>query len=164
MIRAAQRWVDGITAAKQSARSFPGDYVEIMYEALLEDPRQELVKICNFIGLEFETGMLKLGQPTENLGDAKGENGIVRGNYGKYHAQLAPQVQRKIEAISAQTLRELGYTSKYDGPPVRVPNITLRVYQLFDAANLIRAHVKQRGLLGAVAFHYQHFRHSRRKH
>jgi hypothetical protein len=160
MVRAAQRWVDGVTAARNSGRNFPFDYLEVRYEALLEAPERELMRICDFLNVPFETGMLELTGPTENLGDAKGLKGIVRGNYGKFQGKLSPGSLRKIESIAAQTLRALGYESTYEGKQVRVPKRKMKLYQLMDGFNIVKSRIDERGLFGALAFHFRHFQHS----
>lgn len=72
IMRAAQRWVDGIKEAQLSSKSFPMDYMEIRYEDLLENPEIELKKICLFLKIQFDSQMLHPSNTTENIGDAKG--------------------------------------------------------------------------------------------
>ena len=64
------------------------DFIEVRYEDLVDTPEKEARRLCTFLNLEFESGMTALQRATENLGDTKGSQQIVAGNYGKYSTQM----------------------------------------------------------------------------
>lgn len=59
LIAAARLWRDRILAARaQSATLAPGRYLELRFEDLIADPERALRRVCAFLELEFEPGML----------------------------------------------------------------------------------------------------------
>ena len=104
------------------------DYFEMTYEELLGDLRQELEKICRFIGIDFDEKMLEFKRPTEFVGDAKGVIGIKEDNVEKYVRLLKPRTRRTIEGITAPVLASLGYPVEYDGKPITVSNRDVHTY------------------------------------
>lgn len=151
-IRAVQRWVDGVEAARRAAADFPQDYLELRYEDLLQDPEPLLRRCCTLLEIPFEAGMLDPGQVTENLGDARGVQGLKKDNAGKWREKMDPALRSRIERIAGPTLRSLGYPVEHQGPAERVPAAQMRLYQALDAVGLIRGEVAQRGWVGAVRF------------
>jgi len=109
MFPAAQRWTDDIEDARLQGKKHPGDYQEIKYEELLENPKRVLKEICHFLEIEFEDNMLSLSKSVEKSGDAKGKTEIVRGNKEKYTKLLSPKRKERIEAIALRTLETSGY-------------------------------------------------------
>ena len=55
------------------------------YEDLVDAP-QRGASLCTFLNLDFEAGMTALQRTTENLGDTKGAQQIVAGNYENKNA------------------------------------------------------------------------------
>lgn len=151
-IRAAQRWVDGVEAARRDARAFPESYVELRYEDLLYDPEPLVRRCCAHLEIEFDVAMLDPGKVTENLGDARGVKGLKVDNAEKWRTAMDPALREQIERISGPTLRSLGYPCDYPGPAERVSPMALRVYQAQDAVGLVKAEVAERGWIGALRF------------
>jgi hypothetical protein len=59
LIAAARLWRDRILAARtQSATLTPGRYLELRFEDLIAEPERELRRVCAFLELPFEPGML----------------------------------------------------------------------------------------------------------
>lgn len=158
MFRASQRWVDSVTKVKEDSRVYPNDYLEIHYESLLENPRTNLINICEFLELEFEENMLNLSTETENFGAAKQKKEIVFDNKEKYKTLMKDSVRSKIESIAAPTLREYGYSvDNYSVSPERVSSMMMRIYRLQDSFSLIRSKAAELGFLGALKFHTRYY-------
>ena len=159
LLRAAQRWQDDVSKCRADGRALgAGKYMELRYEDLLADPRGALGRICAFIGAEMDEQMLAPVSATENKGDAKGMSELLTSNVRKYESRLSADVVRKIEAIACETLRSLDYPCSYTGKQVRLTRSKLRLLQLLDGFNLLRATARERGLLGAMRFHREYFR------
>lgn len=157
-VRAAQRWVDGVEAARRDAAAFPADYLEIRYEDLLLDPEPVLRRCCALIEIPFDPAMLDPGEGTENLGDARGVRGLKRDNAEKWRSRMDPALRARIERIAGPVLRSLDYPVDYTGPAERVPALELRLYQASDALGLVRAEVAERGWVDALRFRWQTYR------
>jgi hypothetical protein len=150
MLRAAQRWQDDVSKCRNNGSEIPTAYMEVRFEDLLTNPAEVLGRTSAFIGLEFDHRMLQPGAQTENLGDAKGMDGVLQSNWGKYRSRMHPGTVAKIEGIACATLRDLGYECKYQGEPTRVPAWKLRAFQLADGINLLRTSMADHGLVGAL--------------
>lgn len=150
-LRAAQRWVDAIEAIENQP------LLRIRYEDLLEDPKTELSRVCDYLDIEFEESMLHLTQVTENLGDTRGKVGIQTQNRGKYLDVMAPKLRRRIESLSAPTLVRLGYP--VEGHPTlrRLSPRRMALGQAYDGFQLVRSDVALRGWLGAIRFRWRIF-------
>ncbi|MGF1496349.1 MAG: sulfotransferase [Elainellaceae cyanobacterium] len=157
-VRAAQRWVDGITKARQDAATFAEDYLEIHYEALVEQTEAVLGQCCEFLDVEFEPSMEQHARLTEGRGDAKGYTSVKQDNTRKYQTRMAPRLVERIEAIAGSVLRSGGYEITYNGPSVRVPRWQLAYYQLLDGIHLVISGAEGRGILGSLAFQWRYFR------
>jgi len=155
--RAAQRWVNTIRQAQRAAQSFAKDVHELQYEALLDNPREELEEICSFLGVVFEEQMLKLSRAPENLGDTAGETEIVAGNYGKYIEQMSEAERIEIEKIAAAMLQKLNYSCSYQGPVVALSKAELRRLQLRDAYCLIKKDSQRNGWVNTIRSRVGHF-------
>lgn len=57
MERLAKRWKRAITVARKQG-SKVGHYLEVRYEDLIADTEPALRRICDFVDLEFDAGML----------------------------------------------------------------------------------------------------------
>lgn len=143
--RAAQRWADGVTKARRDGRRVPERYLEVRYEDLLARPEAELRRCCDFLGLDFEAGMVTLRFSTEGTGDAKGAHEVVSGNVRKYVHAMGPRTIRRIEEIAGPALRELRYEVSYSGRERRVPRPLMAFYRLLDAVNHARARGRRIG-------------------
>jgi hypothetical protein len=157
MIRAAQRWTDSLQKVRRDTKRFSKDYYEVKYEILLEKPEVVLRAICAFLDLRFDTKMLRLSQPSENFGDAKGRKEVVRDNKDKYLEVMKPSLRKQIEAITEPMLRSCGYHLDDTYQQFRVSTARMFCYQTIDGLNLIRSEMKTRGIIGAMRFHLRHY-------
>ena len=153
--RASQRWADRILAARDQATAFPSDYMEVRYEDLVVHPEPALRRLCRFLGLSFEPGMLELSRATENIGDARGEKRIVA-NIDKWRATMPARRRRRIERIAGDTLDALGYPVS-ETARRRVTAPEMLALQAYDGAQLIRREADQRGWAAAIRFRLRLF-------
>lgn len=152
-VRAACRWNDALLRTATATRDLAECYVEVRYERLLEDPETEMERLCAFIGIGFDSDMLNVSSGTENLGDAKGVNKIVSSNKGKFSTAFDEKTLLAIEQAALPAMQAFGYQAvraKIHRPPSA---IRLRLYQVRDGLNLIRADHPGKGLLGGALFH-----------
>lgn len=152
--RAAWRWQEALTRLLKDVGASSAQLEHVRYEDLLADPRRELVRLCSFLDVSFEERMLCLPRPSENIGDARGQRGIVSGNARKFMARMPDRNRMRIEAIAGDVLLRWGYDMD---PGVRrksLSRLMLALYRVADGINLLRADSRDLGLLGAARMHY----------
>ena len=158
MLRAAQRWADGVRKARADGVTLGGDYLELRYEDLLARTEAELRRVCAFLELEFEPAMLELTGSTENLGDARGAQRVVAGNHGKFRRAMPERTLARVEEIAGALLLECGYELALPPrPPRRLSRLEMRLAQLRDAWHLARADHNGWGFWRTALFHLRYF-------
>ena len=149
--RAAQRWYNYIEKCRVDSKLLPNNaYMEITYEALIDNPKQILMQISDFAGVKFENEMLQLKKSTENLGNAQGYIGILKKNYRKWETQMNINEIRKIESICAPLLQKLGYPVAYKGKHKCVPRLQMFCYKIIDAIYIFRFEVHHNSPISGI--------------
>lgn len=158
MLRVAQRWQDDVSKCREDGAKIGSAYLETRYEDLLSDPKSTVMKISEFVGVDFDERTLSPGADTENLGDAKGVSTVLSSNVNKYQSKMSPKMILEIEKVACATLRDLDYPCSYSGQPVRVPNWQMRLMQFTDAFGLFRSTTSKRGWVGGTKFLLEDFK------
>jgi hypothetical protein len=119
-------WNQAIDTGRRARRSLPPDvYYELRYERLVADPETELRALCDFLGEEFEPGMV---EPHRVAAEAVPERKTWHDNVrtavstqrvGGYTDVLTPDELRLLEFVSARNLRRLGYAAPRRPRPPR---------------------------------------------
>lgn len=162
MYRAAQRWADGVARARENGARVGSAYLEIRYEALLGDVEGTMRQVCEHLDVEFDPAVLELERPSENIGDARGADKVVKDNFGKYRSLMQPAVLKRIESIAKPILLACGYELVYPSIIARRLSRSERlIAQARDGWNLLRANFKKRGFVATILFHAGHFRATR---
>lgn len=158
MLRAAQRWADGVRKARRDGASLGADYLELRYEDLLARTEPELRRVCAFLGVAFEPQMLTLTKSTENLGDARGASRVLADNRGKFHHAMAPETLARVEEIAGPVLVECRYELSLPLRPARrLSALEMRLAQLRDGLQLVRADRNGWGFWRTALFHLRYF-------
>ncbi|HJN74402.1 MAG TPA: sulfotransferase [Myxococcota bacterium] len=150
VLRNAQRWADEV---RDCCHAGVGDYLQLRYEDLLQDPEQELTRIAEHCDLAFDERMLDPGRASENLGDTKGQRGIVSTNANKWRDRMDAGTQRCIEAVCGSLLSELDYERRYpEEPQRRFSSRQMTRWRLQDGVALMRFRVRDWGLSDAIKY------------
>ena len=91
----------------------------VRYEDLLEDLEGVGRRLCGFLELEFDPGMLSFHHNvTKTVGGQKNRGRpLVAGNAGKWRGGLSPQVVRRLEEITWHGMQAHGYQPELaEGP------------------------------------------------
>lgn len=155
--RSAHRWAKAIQKARQAGHFLEGDYIEVLYEQLLDEPQKTLKNICDYLGCEFSDNMLELDKPSENLSDTKNSQKIVKDNKNKYLNYLSVKEIKRIEEIVYTVARELGYKFENDATYRPLKPALLSYYKLLDGFYQLNYNVKNRGLLEGINFTLQEY-------
>ena len=67
VVSATDRWLRSVGAARAFGRRFPERYLELEYAELVNQPERAARAVAEFIGVDYEAGMLGLGD--QDLGD-----------------------------------------------------------------------------------------------
>ncbi len=130
----AARWVKRITKSREQAEKLGGDrYIEARYEDLVRGPEPVLRRICEFIELDWDPGMLAYHERAaerlqEMAGELRGEGAHARQEAGyridnhrpttrppdpskldKWRREMDPADLAGYEEVAGGLLRELGY-------------------------------------------------------
>lgn len=157
-VRTAVRWVDGIASLHGDLRNVPARLLEVRYEDLIDDPECVCERVCEFLGLDFERSMVSLPSSGENLGDAKGQVGILSGNSGKYMGAMSKKQLAFIEGFCAPTLSRYGYRIACVRRRCRPSPLALAMLQFRDGVALVNFRRKEVGLGGALKFYAAYVR------
>ncbi len=111
---AARYWRELITATRQQVPIVPGRYLELRYEALVEDPERELRRVLAFLGerwdpavLQHERSSLALS-PLESS-SAAAARAVNQEALDKWRQQLDKRALNAVLREAGTLLRELCY-------------------------------------------------------
>jgi hypothetical protein len=94
--------------------------LKVCYEELLADPEKELLKICRFIGAEYNSIALDYFHSEESHKTASSgvmwqnvKKPIISDNFNKFKKELIPQDILLFEQVAGDTLEKLGYSRSF---------------------------------------------------
>jgi Sulfotransferase family len=135
--KAAALWSQRVALGMKQGRPLgPERYLEMRYERLLENPREEIEGLCTFLDLDFDPAMLDHSEQarSEVLDRARLYNPHVTRAITKTRSwdEQMPRSQVEVfEAIAGDTLSELGYERRF-----MAPSLGARVASLAGRAGL----------------------------
>ena len=100
-------WADSVGYSRSLRAAFPDRYRAVRFEDLVRDPRGELIPLCRFLGVRFETGMLK--QKVVSKGAREGDAGFDAGAADRWRERIGPWEARAIGWGLGRRLEQLGY-------------------------------------------------------
>lgn len=108
ILLAAQKWVDGNTAALVNQQLF-GDsqHLILKYEDLLRFPEKTARELCTFLEIPFDQKMLDLNAATD--GDSYVKNRFDTSKINNFKTEISPKILRKVELIQAPLLWKMDY-------------------------------------------------------
>lgn len=161
MFRAATNWARSIETLQVHLETLGEQAIELRYEDLLSDAETEIRRICSFLSIDFEESMLHLKNSPENIGDTKGLSEIIPTNTKKYVENISKADLTVIEQLSCNMLRNYRYDVSWNGNQHKLGVFKEGYYQCLDAANLVSSTMDERGLVGAIKLHWNHFKATR---
>jgi hypothetical protein len=126
VVKAAQLWASRVRMGVEAGRVLEhGRYIEIRYEDLVEDAEGEAKDLCEFLGLEFDSGMLDYTERARGamLPRAKMYNPHVAerpiSKVRSWEESMPPAQVEVFEAVAGDVLSELGYERRHPKPGAR---------------------------------------------
>ena len=114
--RAADRWQTRVRAGMEAGRSLPpARYTELFYERLVAEPERELQRLCSFLGVTFEPGMLEYQTLSKDEVQTRAQrynpHVTQRPTAGvrSWEQQMHPLHVAVYEAVAGDLLEVLGY-------------------------------------------------------
>jgi hypothetical protein len=113
--QAAHHWRRYLTSAEAAQAVLgPKAFLVVRYEDLLTDPQRELRRVCDFLGEDYDTGMLSFHQrdvvyPTDARNSAGLRRPVLGDNRDKWRAGFTARERRIFEAIAGEHLERYGY-------------------------------------------------------
>jgi hypothetical protein len=154
--RAAMRWGQDVGAAHEACRAHPAQCIEVHYEDLLQQPRRELKRICEFLGLSYCKTLDDLSESVENYGDAAGKATIVRQNFNKFEERMTAEEIEQIEALAWNTLLEMGYKPTRAKGPRKLSAGMQKWLRIKDGLHLVMSDIPRHGLVRSLRLHAGH--------
>ena len=90
-------------------------YHEIFYEKLITSPKEEIKKLCDFIGIEFSHDMLYFHKKVKESLPPQHKllkNGFIKNNFNKWKKTLTNKELKLIYAGTGTKIYEMGYSDK----------------------------------------------------
>ena len=115
ILEAASRWIKSIELAKSFGSKINGNYMELRYEDLVTKPEDSIKKVCDFIDISYDSGMLDHTKQVEKLGDTNKQHHsnlskpISSDSIGKWKNNLSESDQKSITQLLSNHLQRLGY-------------------------------------------------------
>jgi Sulfotransferase family len=112
----AYHWLQQVSAGRRSgARLGPGQYLEMRYEDLVDDPERQLRAVCAFVDLSFEGEMLRFQDtvtqalpPERRIHHVHAHQPIAKG-IRNWRTSMPRTDVGAFEAVAGEFLTALGY-------------------------------------------------------
>lgn len=131
--RSMQRWKRIIQRGRQQGESLGDRYLEVFYEDITRNPTEQLMKISEFLGVQFEENMLEVSRVNQirkrMTGNSEAKIGLNRRTYKAY---FSPGKIKKLDQIAGKTLSELGYPSSATNKDQDLSKFKETIFKLKD--------------------------------
>ncbi|MEM7231068.1 MAG: sulfotransferase [Planctomycetota bacterium] len=115
----AEQWADEQRKCLNVLTDLPDRCHLVRYEDLVESPEETLRSLCEFLGLEFEDGMLSYHKTDAAQSTAEKSQfwsnlsrPVIANNCGKYRSEMNEKDLSTYESIAGHLLNALGYSSE----------------------------------------------------
>jgi hypothetical protein len=105
----AIRWRRMASLHRRYAAAYPGRYLLQRFEDLLADPEQAARRLCDFIGIPFDPGMLEQVVHNSSYAPKRSGAGIDRRAAERWRRHLPSTTGRWLSFLCGRDLERLGY-------------------------------------------------------
>jgi Sulfotransferase family len=124
---AARWWARGVRAGLDAERRHPEQVLTVRYEDLVADPAAHIERVCEHVGLGYNSEMLAIEHSDPGkivAGRAEWSDGVPSplsaAQVGRFRSEMPEEEQRVVVAVAGAELRALGYeTAGGAGPLAR---------------------------------------------
>jgi Sulfotransferase family len=113
LFAAGLNWQWMVRKGRRYGKAFPGDYTEIQYENLVNEPKQTLAQLAAFLDHDLDydrvlrTGLGRVSDPNTTW---KEESRTEFHPVGRWKEKLSPREISALEMLIGDCLEEFGYT------------------------------------------------------
>ena len=120
----AWHWKTAYWESLKQGKILGDRYFGLRYEELVADPRKNLERICQFLDLEFDEGMLSFHQAKSAIGPIRQDGArqhretkdpAHKENIGRHLKRLTAEQIRDIEYVCRREMAKLGYQPAMGG-------------------------------------------------
>lgn len=112
-------WKKGVEAAAQADNNLPSNiFYTLQFEQLLDDPESVLQKLCNFIGVGFETSMMDVNVSMSSNETDEGKKGIRPEVMDHWRQRLSGSEIFISEKINGRLAEKEGYLLTHTNPGI----------------------------------------------
>jgi hypothetical protein len=150
---AAQWWARGIRAGERAQRDHPDSVLTVRYEDIASRPRDEVARVCAFLGLRYDDDMLLLERADRARIVADQASwfptlfdGITTAAVGRWEREMSARDRRYFAALAGEELARHGYAVGTDGalaPSPRQERWLRRHNELMRNVNFVRLRLFQ---------------------
>ncbi|HEC65574.1 MAG TPA: sulfotransferase, partial [bacterium] len=148
--RTAELWRQRLEIGRSDGYQLGDDYMEVLYENLLDEPEKTMISVCTFLGCNFITVMTELSKPADSLGDTKGQTRIVKQNKNKYLFELSPYEIRRIEEIVYPIAKNIPYNFEYDVESKPLGYLMFKILTFYDGVAWLRFYIHKKDFSGIM--------------
>ena len=107
--RLALRWRSMARRHRRYAAAYDGRYMLQRFEDVLADPDAAVTRLCEFIGIEFDPGMLEQVVHNSSYAPKKSGAGIDRSTAERWREHLPRTTERWLSLLCGRELANFGY-------------------------------------------------------
>jgi hypothetical protein len=107
LVQTTLAWLDSVARLRDNRRRHTGRYLVVRFEDLVTHPREEVERICRFVGIPFEEPMLD--RVVVSHGQALGSSGFDVGAAERWRAQLSSLAAWWFRLWLGSRMRAAGY-------------------------------------------------------
>lgn len=112
-------WANSARLAVGNAERFPGRYLVLRYEDLVDSPERELRRVLDLVGEPFDRAVLEIDDAHSIDASAAGQRALSRSSIGRYERDVPAREVALIERALGSGMTRLGYAlSRPDLPAV----------------------------------------------
>jgi hypothetical protein len=128
-------WKWNVTLGREDGAPLGSDlYHEVRYEALVSEPAKECERLCSFLDLPFDEGMLRFHEGRERVEPGRSAKSAwlrVTPGLRDWRTQMCTGDVERFEAAAGDLLEELGYERAVPNPSSRALEHAARIRDLF---------------------------------
>lgn len=156
MAEAANHWKNRVRRGRAAGRAIGAErYMEVRYEDVVADPEAVARRVCDFLGLEFEEGMLRYHERSkafiESTKDPEAFKNLskpITAGLRDWDEEISRDDRRLFEAVAGDLLEELGYPVSGAAPSIGTRARVLAAavsWQLKRLVSFVSARTKRSG-------------------
>lgn len=104
-------WLDAAHLDRRYRKAYPGRYLMVRFEDLVQDPGTEVERLCQFAGIQLEPAMLGEIHVAASGFQAghRGPEGFDAEAVDRWRESMNPMVERLLTWVGRRELQRLGY-------------------------------------------------------